>query len=238
MNLKSLLVGTAIGAIVVGGGVFLYTSFFGNEPQKEDVVSSYLEEKTNIVEEEKQILEIISSKKEYQEEYKTENYEIVIKNTSGKYLKKVEFSLGEGTYELYDMEQDEQYKFVAFNTEESLDLKIISVDYDIINYYPEEISLDITNDGKKVTGYITNNGERDLYPAQIIYFLSDEEGYTIQKTIEYAGCFFEGLVIKSGKTLDFESDIPDNNYFKNSKSVIVRYSDTSFKTIDTRFFSN
>ena len=96
--------------------------------------------------------------------------------------------------------------------------------------------MDITNDGKKVTGLVKNNGERDLYPSQIIFFLKDEQGNTVQKNIEYAGCFFEGLIIKPSKSLEFESDIPQGYYFNNSKSVIVRYSDTEFKMIETRFF--
>ena len=195
-----------------------------------------MEERTSLIDNKKGILEMVSSQKKYQEEYDTENYEVIVKNTSGETLKKVEFTLGEGIYELYDILPDEKYKFVAYNTEENLDLKIISVDYEIKNFYPEEISMDITNDGKKVTGLVKNNGERDLYPSQIIFFLKDEQGNTVQKNIEYAGCFFEGLIIKPSKSLEFESDIPQGYYFNNSKSVIVRYSDTEFKMIETRFF--
>ena len=236
MNLKSVIIGTAIGAIAVGGGVLLCTKVFKQEPAKEDIVNSSIKEETSIVKVERELLEIVNTEKKYQPEYNTENYEVVIKNTSGKSLKKIEFTLGEGIYELYDMLPDEEYKFVAYNTEKELDLRIISVDYEIMNYYPEEVSLEITNDGKKVSGYVTNNGQRDLYPSQIIFFLRDEEGYTVQKIIEYAGCFFEGLIIKPGSNLNFESDIPENNYFKNNKSVIFKYSDTTLNYIDTRFF--
>lgn len=234
MNLKSFVIGATIGSIVVGG-VWLSTQIL-KEEEHENIVNSNLEERESIVKEEKRTLEIISSEKKYQEEFKTENYEIVIKNTSGEKLKKVEFTLGEGIYELYDLSPDEEYKFIAFDNENDINLKIISVNYEIKNYNPEEVSLDITNDGKKVQGTIINNGERELYPAQIIFFLQDNEGNTIQSTIEYAGCFFEGLVIKPNKSLSFEKDIPEGYYFNNSKSVIVRYSDIEFRMIETSFF--
>ena len=235
MNLKSFFIGATIGVVVVGG-VCLYTKSLNQEQKKCNMVNSNMEERTSLIDNKKGILEMVSSQKKYQEEYDTENYEVIVKNTSGETLKKVEFTLGEGIYELYDILPDEKYKFVAYNTEENLDLKIISVDYEIKNFYPEEISMDITSDGKKVTGLVKNNGERDLYPSQIIFFLKDEQGNTVQKNIEYAGCFFEGLIIKPSKSLEFESDIPQGYYFNNSKSVIVRYSDTEFKMIETRFF--
>jgi hypothetical protein len=236
MNLKSFVIGAAIGVTVVVGGVCIYTNNLKKGEAQKEIVNSSIEEKYSIVKEERKILEIISSEKKYQEEYNTENYEVVVKNTSGEYLKRVEFSLGEGIYELYDMIPDEEYKFVAYNTEEEINLKVISTDYEIINYYPDEVSLSITNDGKNVTGSIKNNGERDLYPSQIIFFMKDGSGNTVQKTIEYAGCFFEDLVIKPESTLDFESEIPDGYSFNNSKNVIVRYSDTEFKSVDTIFF--
>lgn len=92
MNLKSFLLGITMGAIVIGG-VCVYTNNLkkeeismtkGNVVQKE---ASIIEEKGN--------LEIIGSEKVYSEEYKVECYEVIMKNTSGKNLKRIEFSLGD-----------------------------------------------------------------------------------------------------------------------------------------------
>lgn len=236
MNLKSFMIGATIGVVVVGGA-WICTNNSREKEQQCDTVNYNLSEYSNLSQNEKGIMEVISYQKKYQEEYKTENYEVVVKNTSGELLKKIEFTLGEGVYELYDMLPDEEYKFVAYNTEENLNLKIISVYYEIKNYYPEEISLEISNDGENINGSVTNNGQRELYPSQIIFFLKDNDGNTIQKTIEYAGCFFDGLVIKPEQSLEFESNIPQGYFFNDNKSVIVRYTDLDFRTVDTRFFN-
>ncbi len=244
MNLKSFFMGATIGMVVVIGGVCLYTNLKAEKKEEqEDVVSSKVEQVNCSIETEKQlyikqeeILEIISAEKKYQQEYDTENYEVVIKNTSAKTLQKVTFTLGEGVYEIYDMLPNESYKIVAYNTEEDLNLKVLTVNYEIVNYFPDEIALNITNDGIKVTGTISNNGDREVYPGRVIYFLKDSDGNTIQKSIEYAGCFFEGLVISPKKSLDFEQDIPKGLYFNNSKKTIVEYSDLEFKSTNVRFF--
>ena len=44
---------------------------------------------------------------------------------------------------------DEEYKVVAYNTTNDLSLKEISVDYDMINYYLDEISFNLIKEDKK-----------------------------------------------------------------------------------------
>lgn len=131
---------------------------------------------------------------------------------------------------------DETYKVIAYNTAEDLTLNIVSVDYDIRNYYPEEISLNVKENREVFSGNIKNNGERDLYPCQIIYFTKDDFGRTIQNTIEYAGCFDDGLVIEPNKNLEFDSNNIGGFLLNPNKPVIVRYADLDFKEINTRFF--
>lgn len=235
MNLKSFFIGATVGVLVVGG-TFFCANLKKDNKKEESLVNSDLSERENMEYTKKGVLEILDYEKKYQEEFDTQNYEVVIKNTSGERLRKVEFTLGENVYELYDMLPDEEYKFVAYSNENTISLKVISVDYEIRNYNEDEIDIDITNDGKKVSGSLKNNGDRELYPTQIIYFLYDGNGHTIQKTIEYAGCFDEGLVIKPENTLEFEEDIDEGYSFYNTKSVIVRYSDLEFKTTETKIF--
>ncbi len=231
MNLKSFVVGATIG-IVVGGTVFSAVKI---NKKDEELVTSQLKEEKQESYTHQSALEIVNYQKKYFKEYDSENYEVEVKNTSGKVLKSVEFTLGEGIYTLYDIQPDETYKFVAFNTENDIDLKVISIDYEILTYNEDEISLEITNDGKKVTGKIKNTSQRDLYPSQVIFFLMDNEGNIIQKALEYAGCFDEGLVIKPGKELSFEADIDGNTSYYNSKKAIVRYSDLDFREVYTKF---
>lgn len=93
MNLKSYLLGLTIGVIVIGS-VLVYTVNLLRNEEKELNINSEVKESANIKEEIKNI-GIISSEKKYNEEYKVECYEVVMKNTSGKNLKKVEFSIGD-----------------------------------------------------------------------------------------------------------------------------------------------
>lgn len=231
MNLKSFFIGATIG-IVVGGTVFSAVKI---NKKDEELVTSQLKEEKQASYTHQSALEIVNYQKKYFKEYYSENYEVEVKNTSGKVLKSIEFTLGEGIYTLYDIQPDETYKFIAFNTENNVDLKVISINYEILTYNEDEISLEITNDGKKVTGKIKNTSQRDLYPSQVIFFLMDNEGNIIQKTLEYAGCFDEGLVIKPGKELSFEADIDENTSYYNSKKAIVRYSDLDFREVYTKF---
>ena len=171
MNLKSFFIGATIG-IVVGGTVFSAVKI---NKKDEELVTSQLKEEKQASYTHQSALEIVNYQKKYFKEYDSENYEVEVKNTSGKVLKSVEFTLGEGIYTLYDIQPDETYKFIAFNTENNVDLKVISINYEILTYNEDEISLEITNDGKKVTGKIKNTSQRDLYPSQVIFYLIDNE---------------------------------------------------------------
>ncbi len=133
---------------------------------------------------------------------------------------------------------DEEYKVVAYNTTNDLSLKEISVDYDMINYYPDEISFNLIKEEETFICEIKNNGERNLYPSQVIFFTKDDSGRTIQNTIEYAGCFNDNLVIKPNKTLKTDEEQGDMNglLLNKNKPIIIRYSDIEFREVTTKFF--
>jgi len=95
MNLKSYLIGMTIGAIVIGGVLVGTINHLKNEKEELLNINSKVEECSNIKEEKNKNLEIISSEKKYNDEYNVECYEVIMKNTSGRYLKKIEFSIGE-----------------------------------------------------------------------------------------------------------------------------------------------
>ena len=246
-NLKIIVTGVMVTAILVAGGVCLKNMFSKKEVKEEEVVTSEFiqnksmdeskKEEAKVVAVQTEPLTIVSQEKKYFEEWKTENYEIVVKNTSGSYIRKISFTLGEGIYELYNLNPGESYKFVAFNTEEDINLKVMSIVYDTINYNEGEIELQRNNIEGKVSGMITNKGERNLYPSQIIYFLEDGNGNTVQKVISYAGCFFEGLVIHKGEKLDFEEEIPQGYKVLTSKGILVQYSDLEFKNVEEVLFN-
>ena len=240
-NLKFFMAGVMVCAIVVAGGVVLTQKVFKEDKKEQNEVNaSVTEYKASNIEckaEQKEALTIISSEKKYQEEFKTENYEVVVKNTSGQYIEQITFTLGEGIYELFNMDPDESYKFVAFNTETDINLKVLSITYETKTYgLDNEISLERNNETGKISGSVKNNGQRDLYPTQIMYFEKDSEGNTIQKVISYAGCFFEDLVIHPGNTHEFEEEIPQGYTLNTTKGVIVMYSDLDFRFTEQVLF--
>ena len=245
-NLKFIVTGVMVTAIIVAGGVVLFHIFSKEEVKDDDVITAEFiqnnSSKENKKEEVKEVavhtepLTITSQEKKYFDEWKTENYEIVVKNTSGSYIRKISFTLGEGIYELYNLNPQESFKFVAFNTEKDINLKVMSIVYDTLNLNEGETELQRNNVEGKVSGTIQNKGERNLYPSQIIYFLEDGNGNTVQKVISYAGCFFEGLVIHKGETLDFEEEIPEGYRVLTSKGILVQYSDLEFKNIEETLF--
>ncbi len=94
MNLKSYIIGVAIGAIVIGGVCVYTANYLRNEEKELMSINSEVKESSNIKEEIK-IIDLISSQKVYSETYKVECYEVVLKNTSGQNLKRVEISLGD-----------------------------------------------------------------------------------------------------------------------------------------------
>ena len=239
-NLKFFMTGVMVCA-VVAGGVVLASRVFKNEEKEQDKVNANVTEyKALAVEcntEKKEALTIISSEKKYQEEFKSENYEIVVKNTSGSYIEKISLTLGEGIYELYNINPEENYKFVAFDNETDINLKVLSITYETKTYgLDDEISLERKNENGKISGSIKNNGQRKLYPAQIVYFVTDSEGNTIQRVISYAGCFFEGLVINPEGIHEFEEEIPQGYTLNNNKGIMVMYSDLEFKYTEQVLF--
>lgn len=239
-NLKFFMTGVMVCAVVAGGVIITSRVFRNEEKEQEKVNASVTEYKALAVDckqEKKEALTMISSEKKYFEEWKSENYEVVVKNTSGSYIEKITFTLGEGIYELYNLNPEENYKFVAFNNETDINLKVLSITYETKTYgLDDEISLERKNENGKISGSIKNNGQRDLYPAQIVYFVTDSEGNTIQRVISYAGCFFEGLVIHPDKTHEFEEEIPQGYTLNNSKGIMVMYSDLEFKYTEQVLF--
>lgn len=248
-NLKFFMTGVMVCALVASI-LMLKMSFAKEDCKEQDVVNASMEEskaiagqvkqeksEKTIVAKQAEILTLVTFDKKYQEEYGTENYEVVVKNTSRDYIEKITFTLGEGIYELFNMNPEESYKFVAYNTEKDLNLKVLSVTYETKTYgLEEEISLERNNESGKISGSVKNNGQRDLYPSQIVYFLNDSEGNTIQKVISYAGCFFEGLVIHPGNTHEFAEEIPSNYTLNTTKGVMVMYSDLDFKYTEQVLF--
>lgn len=245
MKAKFLFFGAFLGAAIVGG-LWLVTSR-SSSVDSEDKSSTYelsiaecnakKEEKETTNTKQEDILTVVSSQKKYFEEYKTENFEVVVKNTTNKTFKKVTFTFGEGEYMLYNVKPNEEFVVVAFNTEKTINLKVLSVDYDIVTYFENEASMSVNNtQGSKITGSVKNNGQREIYPEEIILFFTDSQGRTVQKIISYAGCFFEGLIIHMGDSLDWEFENTDNYTFNREKGVVFVYSDLEFKTHDTIFF--
>lgn len=235
MDIKSVLVGIATGAILIGGVFGIYTKINKEEIRKNEVVSN-LETQLEAKQDEKKTLEIIKAEKKYFAEFNSENYEITIKNTSGKSMQRVQFTLGEGIYEIYNIEPDDEYKIVAYNSEDNIDLKIMTIDYEISSYFPDEVDLKTTIEDNKLTGMVKNNSEIELYPNRVIIFLEDQEGDIVQKTIEYSGCFFEELVIKPSAEFKFEMEIPEGHVLLKDKGIMFKYSDLDFRMYETRNF--
>ncbi|MBO5476541.1 MAG: hypothetical protein J6A15_02155 [Clostridia bacterium] len=236
MNIKSVIVGTAIGAILVGSVWLLYTKGNNKEEVEKNEVKSNLETQLSCKEDEKATLEIVRAEKKYFEEWDSENYEVILKNTSGEYMQRVQFSFGEGIYEIYNVEPDDEYKIIAYDSETNLNLKIMTVDYVIPSYFPEEVTLNTTTENSKLSGVFKNNSEIELYPNQIMIFLKNQDGKIVQKTIEYAGCFFEGLVIKPGAEFNFEFEIPEGHILLKNKGIMFKYSDLEFRMYETQNF--
>lgn len=235
MDIKSVLAGTAIGAILIGCVWAVYTKV-NKEEIKRNEVNSSLETQFECKQDEKKTLEIVKSEKKYFEEWDSENYEVTIKNTSGESMQRVQFTLGEGIYEIYNVEPDDEYKIIAYNSENNINLKIMTIDYEIPSYFPDEVSLQTTIEDNKLTGVVKNNSEIELYPNQVMIFLKDQNGDIIQKTIEYSGCFFEGLVIKPGAEFKFEMEIQEGHILLKNKGIMFKYSDLEFRMYETRNF--
>lgn len=235
MDIKSVLAGTAIGAILIGCVWGVYTNANKKEVE-ENEVNSNIESQFECKQDEKKTLEIVKSEKKYFEEWDSENYEVIIKNTSGVSMQRVQFTLGEGIYEIYNVEPDDEYKIIAYNSENNINLKIMTIDYEIPSYFPDEVQLNTTIENNVLTGVVKNNSEIELYPNQVMIFLKDQNGKIVQKTIEYSGCFFEGLVIKPDAEFKFEIEIPEGHILLKNKGIMFKYSDLEFRMYETRNF--
>ncbi|MBQ8379661.1 MAG: hypothetical protein IJX34_02475 [Clostridia bacterium] len=235
MDIKSVLAGTAIGAILIGCVFGIYTNVHKKEVE-ENEVNSNIESQFECKQDEKKTLEIVKSEKKYFEEWDSENYEVIVKNTSGVSMQRVQFTLGEGIYEIYNVEPDDEYKIIAYNSENNINLKIMTIDYEIPSYFPDEVSLNTTTENNVLTGVVKNNSEIELYPNQVMIFLKDQNGDIVQKTIEYSGCFFEGLVIKPSTEFKFEIEIPEGHILLKDKGIMFKYSDLEFRMYETRNF--
>ena len=235
MDIKSVLAGTAIGAILIGCVFGIYKKKKKKEVE-ENEVNSNIESQFECKQDEKKTLEIVKSEKKYFEEWDSENYEVIVKNTSGVSMQRVQFTLGEGIYEIYNVEPDDEYKIIAYNSENNIDLKIMTIDYEIPSYFPDEVSLNTTTENNILTGVVKNNSEIELYPNQVMIFLKDQNGDIVQKTIEYSGCFFEGLVIKPNTEFKFEIEIPEGHILLKDKGIMFKYSDLEFRMYETRNF--
>lgn len=221
----------AIILLLIAGGIYLYTNNTISTKNENTVESTINESNKDKVDEIPKI-SLMESKKVYNEKNRSW-YEIIIKNISEEYIGEVEFKLGDGVYVIYDLAPEEQRKLIAYNTQDSLSIEDVVV-RELTS--ENEVSLNLVAEKKEVLGSIKNNGENELYPQQIVYYLKGEDGINLQQTIEYAGCFDEGKIIKPNEVWKFEIDIPDGYTFSQDKGILVRYSDLSFEKIKSKIF--
>ncbi len=230
MNIKKVTLGVVCGVIAVG----VVYSLLANNKQKEEskmgsAIGEFKEsatvERTEVKEtQKKQELEVVSYQKKYYELFKAELYEVVVKSNAT--LEKVTFTFGKGTYELYNVQEGEMYVITASSDEAEINLSIVSVSYVLDSN--ENLSLKLNVEGNKIKGIITNNSNNDIYPNQIALDFEDKNNVIKQATIEYSGCFFEGLIIKANTTFEFEYEIPEGYTYLVDKGIEFKYSDLSF----------
>lgn len=215
---KRLLIFTAIVIAVVSALVCTK-----NSKQKENAISMNLTESklgSEVLQLEAKELEIVSF----------EENEIVVRNTSGKKIAKIEVTIDDITYYLYDMLPGENYKFSIYSTKEEVDLKVIAVDYEYENYSSNKISLaNLTINKKIVEGAIKTNIK--IAPSQIIYFLKDKDGNTIQKVIHYESELHEENIIMEGKAIGFVDELGSN--FNENKKIVFNYLDIESNELKT-----
>ncbi len=240
MNIKSFLVGTTIGAVVVGGVWLIFGSketVDTNVAKNIDTQYAQQQEVKNDVKEEKQkdTLTVVSYTMEHLEEFDSDNYVVIVENTSGKTLRKVTFSFGEGTYELYNVLPNEKYRVIAYNTETEINLRVISVEYEFLDYMNNDITVEI--DTANLKGKIHNNTQMELYPNLIILNYKDSNGILEQKPINYSGCFFEERVIKANSSFEFEIESYEGYTFVSAKDVVFVYSDLEFNMYNTQILN-
>ena len=159
--------------------------------------------------------------------------DVKIKNVSGRYVGRAELKIDDVYYFAYDINNGEEIIINTFSEKAIEEIEVISVDFDIkSSLYDNEITLEKVEikDGV-LKGSFKNNGQRSIYPSEIIYFVENPKGENEQRTISYASCFNDELVIKPGEKFEFEQE--EKEILSSNKNVIVRYSDLDFREVYT-----
>ena len=164
--------------------------------------------------------------------------DVKIKNVSGRHVGRAELKIDDVYYFAYDINNDEEIIINTFSENVINEVEVISVDFDIkSSLYDNEITLEKVEikDGV-LKGSFKNNGQRNIYPSEIVYFVENAKGENEQRTISYASCFNDELVIKPGEKFEFEQE--EKETLSQSKNVIVRYSDLDFREVYTVICNN
>lgn len=159
--------------------------------------------------------------------------DVKVKNVSGRHIDRAELKIDDVYYFAYDINNDEEIIINTFSEKAIEEIDVISVDFDIkSSLYDNEITLEKVEikDGV-LKGSFKNNGQRSIYPSEIIYFVENLRGENEQRTISYASCFNDELVIKPGEKFEFEQE--EKEILSKNKNVIVRYSDLDFREVYT-----
>ena len=159
--------------------------------------------------------------------------DVKVKNVSGRHIDRAQLKIDDVYYFAYDINNDEEIIINTFSEKAIEEIDVISVDFDIkSSLYDNEITLEKVEikDGV-LKGSFKNNGQRSIYPSEIIYFVENPKGENEQRTISYASCFNDELVIKPGEKFEFEQE--EKEILSSNKNVIVRYSDLDFREIYT-----
>ena len=159
--------------------------------------------------------------------------DVKVKNVSGRHIDRAELKIDDVYYFAYDINNDEEIIINTFSEKAIEEIDVISVDFDIkSSLYDNEITLEKVEikDGV-LKGSFKNNGQRSIYPSEIIYFVENLRGENEQRTISYASCFNDELVIKPGEKFEFEQE--EKEILSSNKNVIVRYSDLDFREVYT-----
>ena len=164
--------------------------------------------------------------------------DVKVKNVSGRHIDRAELKIDDVYYFAYDINNDEEIIINTFSEKAIEEIEVISVDFDIkSSLYDNEITLEKVEikDGV-LKGSFKNNGQRSIYPSEIIYFVENLRGENEQRTISYASCFNDELVIKPGEKFEFEQE--EKEILSKNKNVIVRYSDLDFREVYTVICNN
>ena len=164
--------------------------------------------------------------------------DVKIKNVSGRHVGRAELKIDDVYYFAYDINNGEEIIINTFSEKAIEEIEVISVDFDIkSSLYDNEITLEkVEIKGGVLKGSFKNNGQRSIYPSEIIYFVENLRGENEQRTISYASCFNDELVIKPGEKFEFEQE--EKEILSKNKNVIVRYSDLDFREVYTVICDN